>query len=550
MNVKSKNQEIIKQFNMAGYTGKNVVFALIDTGVTPVGYIKNKVIAGDIHGLEDYYGHGTFIASQLIQACPEATILSWNAGQERGSLAISMEKVIAALMDVKRYVKANPKYQYIVNLSLSGGLNETMKEELDKAIHELVESNVPVFCSAGNDGQEVLNKYPSCLQGPICVSALNEDGTKAPYSTWHNEVDFAEWGTNCTGLSPMGMSTTMSGTSMSCPNAAAKAGLICCAFAKSTGRWPTEPELYSALKACAVDLGEAGKDPYFGYGFLQPDSNDPFEQTEGDETMFEYVTDLGLVWPNGRTKRKFTDHIQIHHTVGDYSTPAKWKSLHQTRIEKDGYKGIEYSFGVCPDGTIYEGRGLAYCHGAVKNSLTRNEQNIGACDRSVSVTLIGDMRKDSLPTQAQWDAAVKLVKEIMAYYDLPATAVQGHNEIPTYADNKPTGKTYATLCPCIDMDQFRSALAPGTTGQPAPLPEPEPEPVEEDPSYPYMGSYTGSTYVNLRSGPGTEYTQIGKFSKGQNCIVLDEKNGWLEIITHEQTPILRGWCINTYTKAV
>ena len=253
--------------------------------------------------------------------------------------------------------------------------------------------------------------------------------------------------------------------------------------------------------------------------------------------MFEYVTDLKLVWPKGRTARKSTDHIQIHHTVGDYSTPENWRALHQRRIDADGYKGIEYSFGVCPDGSIYEGRGLEYCHGAVKNSLTKVD-GVGACDRSVSVTLIGDMRQDGYPTAAQYAAAQKLVKDLMIFYELPASAVLGHNEIPVSA-----GGTYPTLCPCIDMDKFRADLR-GETQDNIALPA---EPAKTD--YPVMVKYGGSTYINVRQEPETGRV-IGKFSKGEKAVLLQEDGEWDEIVLIDQTPIIRGWCKGTYNVEV
>ena len=245
----------------------------------------------------------------------------------------------------------------------------------------------------------------------------------------------------------------------------------------------------------------------------------------------DYVTDIGLVWPYGRSERALTDHIQIHHTVGDYSTPERWKALHERRIEENGWRGIEYSFGVNALGSVFDGRGLTYKHGAVKNSLTKNVDGIGAADRSVAIALIGDMREAGMPTEKQLAAAVRLTKDVIAVYNLPVSAVLGHREVPLSE-----GGTYPTACPVIDMDAFRKLVAAGETA-------PEPEP-----GLPALYEYAGATFVNVRTGPGTAHPVIGRLSHPEECIVLSMSNDWAEIILHEQTPMLRGWCIGNYLR--
>lgn len=522
MDIKKQNTDIQRQFHARGFTGKDVTFCVIDSGCAPV--VKNVMYAS-LNGPQDSLGHGTFVCSQIRDICPDSQIIAFNVFPD-GLGGVS--NVISALQEVYRLAKANPRKQYIVNMSLICGCTDSLKDLFEDAINTCVNNDVIVLCAAGNDGQEVLDKYPSCFEAPICISALNQDGSKAHFSTWHNEVDFAEWGVGCSGLDRIGFSTVMSGTSMACPNAAAKCGLLVDWYHQTFGHWPSEPETYDMLKSMVHDLGMQGRDPYYGWGLIVP-------QTKMKEVsvMFDYVVDLGLKWPRGRVKRTTTDHIQIHHTVGDYSSPERWKKLHEDRIEKDGYKGIEYSFGVTPDGVVYDGRGLEYAHGAVKDNLTNN-----ANQRSVSITLIGDMREEHLPTQAQYAAALKLCKDVMEYYNLPVSSVLGHNEVPLAK-----GGTYATLCPSMDMEQFRRDLS----GSEKPV-VPDVEPPATLLVYPSFVEYTGSTYINVRSGPGSNYKVIGRFSAGERAIILDEQDDWDELILLDQTPIIRGWCKDTYTK--
>ena len=49
MSIKELNAQMRKTYHAAGYTGKNVVFAVLDTGVNPVGPLRYKV-TGDADG--------------------------------------------------------------------------------------------------------------------------------------------------------------------------------------------------------------------------------------------------------------------------------------------------------------------------------------------------------------------------------------------------------------------------------------------------------------------------------------------------------------------
>ncbi|HMM30339.1 MAG TPA: N-acetylmuramoyl-L-alanine amidase [Clostridia bacterium] len=249
--------------------------------------------------------------------------------------------------------------------------------------------------------------------------------------------------------------------------------------------------------------------------------------------MFSYVTDLGLVWPKGRVERTKTDHIQIHHTVGDYGTPAKWKKLHESRYAA-GNKGVSYSYLVLADGTIYEGRGHQYSHGGVKDNIT-NKAN----QRSISIAFNGDMRKAGNPTEAAKAASKRLINDLMALYNVPVSAVIGHNEEPVYIanTNTPTGKFYATLCPCIDMKAFRAYLAESVPVAPPVSPTVS--------TFPAAYGYTGSTYTRLRNAP-KDGAIIGQVNAGDEVIVLAILDGWAEVVKHEDKPMLRGWCSAQY----
>lgn len=257
---------------------------------------------------------------------------------------------------------------------------------------------------------------------------------------------------------------------------------------------------------------------------------------------FDYVQDTVLTFSPALVARKVTDHIQIHHTVGDYGTQAKWTALNERR-KQQGNRGLSYSYLVLSDGQIYLGRGHAYAHGGVKDSRTTNENGLGANQRSVSIAFNGDMRKEGLPTEAQMAAALRLTKDVMALYGLTADQVLGHNEVPLYENGKKTGKLYPTLCPCIDMADFRTRLGQaGTEAQ-------EQEAEEPGNSFPSLYEYGGSTYVNLRTAP-VDGKIIGRVKKGERVIAIGIEGDWASVITHEASPMRFGYCIAQYLKEV
>lgn len=252
MNIRALNAAMRSVYHAAGYTGENIVFAVIDTGVNSVGSLKGHVIRRYNVDTEDEEGHGTFIANQLLEYCPNALILPYKP--------VYPADFITALNDVWLWAKANPQRRFIINASVSWEEAFQMKEAVDR----VVAAGIPLVCAASNDGEERTNVFPSCFESPITVAALQSDGARAYFSTYHEEVDFADFGRWVDGIELNGEPCKKSGTSFASPQVAGKIGLLLSAHPNMT-----EPEVYEALKGMAVDLDKAGRDPLTGYGFVQ-----------------------------------------------------------------------------------------------------------------------------------------------------------------------------------------------------------------------------------------------------------------------------------------
>ncbi len=277
MNLTTINKSVRSAFHAAGYRGQGTTVALIDSGCN---LRDNRVACVPGFDAPDAEGHGSMITALLLEWLPECRILSYNI---KGGTAFG--SITNALRDILQRAKAGG--QYLVNVSQATGYDA----DHEQLINELVARNVPVFAAAGNDGGEGIGIYPSHYWAPICVAALNNDGSRASFSTFHGEMDFAEVGTGV-AVTVNGVTGVYNGTSVACPILLAKAALVVC---EQPGI--TEPQLYSTLKAAAVDLGAVDCDPYTGWGHVAPKPRGKEENVSRIPAFLAYLeTKLGNIY--------------------------------------------------------------------------------------------------------------------------------------------------------------------------------------------------------------------------------------------------------------
>jgi len=158
----------------AGYTGKGVDVAVIDTGVAPVAGLSSpgKVINGPDLSLDsqspsvqylDTNGHGTFMAGLIAGndgqpggyrgVAPDARIVSLKVGVSDGGTDVS--QVIAAIDWVVQH--RNDKGMNIRVLNLSYGTNSTQPYQIDPlafAVEQAWKAGIVVVAAAGNSGSQ------------------------------------------------------------------------------------------------------------------------------------------------------------------------------------------------------------------------------------------------------------------------------------------------------------------------------------------------------------------------------------------------------------
>ena len=194
----------------AGFSGKGVDVAVIDTGVTPVAGLNGpgKVINGPDLSLEsqnaslqhlDANGHGTFMAGLIAGndgqpggyrgVAPDARIVSLKVGVADGGADVS--QVIAAIDWVVQHRHDNGMNIRVLNLSY--GTNSTQAYGVDPlayAVEQAWKAGIVVVAAAGNSGYQT-GASAQGLADPaydpqvIAVGAADTMGTVSP---WDDQV--------------------------------------------------------------------------------------------------------------------------------------------------------------------------------------------------------------------------------------------------------------------------------------------------------------------------------------------------------------------------
>jgi len=124
---------------------------------------------------------------------------------------------------------------------------------VEAAIAMLVDSGVPFFNSAGNDGSNKDIDYPGCLENVVSVGASEESDKKiAKFSDTSHGVDFLAPGDKI-GL--LDIKDTISGTSFTAPAVAAGYTLL-----KAANKKKKPDEILSAMSCTGKQLSRKGTD--------------------------------------------------------------------------------------------------------------------------------------------------------------------------------------------------------------------------------------------------------------------------------------------------
>jgi serine protease AprX len=260
---------------MAGFKGKGVKVAVIDTGVDATHPdLTGRVMAAksfvDDNTLDEN-GHGTHVAGivagngakskgKYVGVAPEALIFAAKVldGNGSGSMSGVMAGIEWAILEQKVRV---------INLSLGGSGSGDGKDALSVLCDEAVTQAGVVICvAAGNSGPgERTIGSPGCAREVITIGAVDDNGvianfsSRGPTADGRAKPDMMFPGVSITAAQGVGTQLgpvteagyiTINGTSMATPHASGVVALMLEANPKLT-----PAQVKSMLVGTAVDLG-------------------------------------------------------------------------------------------------------------------------------------------------------------------------------------------------------------------------------------------------------------------------------------------------------
>ena len=262
-------------------TGENIRVAVLDTGIDAdhedfdaegkILYQKDYVNGGNIAEDDSFNGHGTH-NSGIIGACYNNNVGIAGVAPDCNIIAIKVldgnNEVIGNAWEVADAIEWATDIIEVDIISMSFVINadyEHVKKECDAA----KAAGVVLVASAGNNQCERI-LWPANYSSVIAVGAINQTKQKCNFSNYGENLDFVAPGKDIISTIQNDEYGYSSGTS-------AATAYVAGIFALLKQKYPgyTQDELKEELIKISEDLGEPGKDKYYGYGLAMAYKNYP-----------------------------------------------------------------------------------------------------------------------------------------------------------------------------------------------------------------------------------------------------------------------------------
>lgn len=259
--------DVLPAWNVTSGISTTIV-AVVDTGIniTHTEFAGRLVAGYDFVNQDndptDDHGHGTHIAGTIaagldgigtVGMCPHCSVMPVKVLNEKNA---GMWSVVA-----KGILFAVDHGARVINLSLGAAVSSAT---LESAVEYARNNNVVVVAAAGNSASD-RPFYPAAIPYVIAVSATNSNDQQWPLSNYGDYIDVVAPGHLIYGtyhdLSGTNGYAFMSGTSMAAPFVSGLAALVVSRQPGMTG-----DEIAAMIADHADDLGDPGKDVYFGSG--------------------------------------------------------------------------------------------------------------------------------------------------------------------------------------------------------------------------------------------------------------------------------------------
>ena len=229
---------------------------IIDTGVdpaalsTPAAVLSQRAFAAPAPVARE---HGTLVAALAVDRGIRVHIADVFRTDAAGRPFASTESIAAAL---DWLISANVP---VINISIEGPNNALLGALIARA----AERGQIIVAAAGNGGPLARPSFPAAFEGSVAVTAIDENdhpymrANRGPY------IAFAAPGVDL-NVRNGANEVVVSGTSFAAPIVAVRIAQQMGAPSPANAR-----AVLSGLQRQAIDLGEPGRDPIFGWGAIR-----------------------------------------------------------------------------------------------------------------------------------------------------------------------------------------------------------------------------------------------------------------------------------------
>lgn len=182
----------------------------------------------------DENGHGTHVAgivgandATYSGVAPQVDIVAVRVLDSQG------EGYLSDVLKGLQYCVDNADLRGIKVVSMSFGTNDLYDsycddelELLTNVVNEGYANGITFFSSSGNEGSSTSVRLPACLQNVVSVGSTSDNDTLSAFTNSGPLVDILAPGEQVQSVYPGGSYASLSGTSMSVPQAAGAAALL------------------------------------------------------------------------------------------------------------------------------------------------------------------------------------------------------------------------------------------------------------------------------------------------------------------------------------
>jgi len=357
--------------------GEGTVVAVLDTGVEPGGRdgIHDLQPGADMvygRSVYDAYGHGTHCAGTIAQNTDNGIgTVGVAPGTRLLPVKVLGDSGYGSSADIAAGIEwAADNGADVISMSIGWwGYSTTVANAVSYA-HD---RDVVLVGAAGNEDTGSLN-YPAAYDEVISVGATRWNDRLTSFTNWGEDLDLVAPGEDVLQEVPSWYYSAWSGTSMATPHVAGVAALI-------VAQGIDDPQLVrEILHQSAVDLGDSGRDEWFGHGLVDaaaavelaisvgggdpgdpgdtdPGEDDPDEPTEDpaddgpDESPPQILnatwgSDVaGEFWMSWQTDEPASSHIWFE----QYGWFTDWELSTDHHRTFTGAPGQQYSFWINSD---------------------------------------------------------------------------------------------------------------------------------------------------------------------------------------------------------